>query len=72
MLGAQGKSLSSRLQMEHQQRKKILGGFFMGEALALYAGLIYYHRLGGIVGLSSFLIQRDKLPGLKLDKLQRF
>ncbi|ETN83262.1 hypothetical protein NECAME_07498 [Necator americanus] len=43
--------------------KIVPGGFFMGEALALYAGLTYYHRLGGIVGLSSFLIQRDKLPG---------
>ncbi|KAK6726242.1 hypothetical protein RB195_004517 [Necator americanus] len=43
--------------------KIILGGFSMGGALALYAGLTYHHKLGGIVGLSSFLIQRDKLPG---------
>ncbi|EYC12872.1 hypothetical protein Y032_0045g1132 [Ancylostoma ceylanicum] len=44
--------------------KIILGGFSMGGALALYAGLTYPHKLGGIVGLSSFLIQRDKLPGV--------
>ncbi|KAK5964388.1 hypothetical protein GCK32_011482 [Trichostrongylus colubriformis] len=43
--------------------KIILGGFSMGGALALYAGLTYPHKLAGIVGLSSFLIQRDKLPG---------
>lgn len=36
----------------------------MGGALALYAGLTYPHKLGGIIGLSSFLIQRDKLPGV--------
>ncbi|KJH52383.1 putative acyl-protein thioesterase 1 [Dictyocaulus viviparus] len=43
--------------------KIILGGFSMGGALALYAGLTYPYKLGGIIGLSSFLIQRDKLPG---------
>ncbi|KAE9418617.1 hypothetical protein Angca_008013, partial [Angiostrongylus cantonensis] len=43
--------------------KIILGGFSMGGALALYAGLTYPRRIGGIIGLSSFLIQRDKLPG---------
>lgn len=41
----------------------ILGGFSMGGALALYAGLTYDKPLGGIIGLSSFLIQRSKLPG---------
>ncbi|PIO77141.1 acyl-protein thioesterase 1 family protein [Teladorsagia circumcincta] len=44
-------------------KKIILGGFSMGGALALYAGLTYPHKLAGIVGLSSFLIQKDKLPG---------
>ncbi|KAK6019009.1 acyl-protein thioesterase 1 domain protein, partial [Ostertagia ostertagi] len=42
--------------------KIMLGGFSMGGAVALYAGLTYPHKLAGIVGLSSFLVQRDKLP----------
>lgn len=36
----------------------------MGGALALYAGLTYDKPLAGIVGLSSFLVQRDKIPGV--------
>ncbi|EGT54137.1 hypothetical protein CAEBREN_19431 [Caenorhabditis brenneri] len=40
-----------------------VGGFSMGGALAIYAGLTYPQTLGGIVGLSSFFLQRDKLPG---------
>lgn len=46
----------------------MLGGFSMGGALALYAGLIYDKPLAGIIGLSSFLIQRTKLPGVSLLK----
>lgn len=38
----------------------------MGGALALYAGLIYDKPLAGIIGLSSFLVQRTKLPGVIL------
>lgn len=41
-----------------------LGGFSMGGALAIYAGLTYNKPLAGILGLSSFLLQRDKLPGV--------
>nr|CRZ23568.1 BMA-ATH-1, isoform a [Brugia malayi] len=41
----------------------MVGGFSMGGALALYAGLIYDKPLAGIIGLSSFLVQRTKLPG---------
>ncbi|KAL3998947.1 Acyl-protein thioesterase 1 domain protein [Acanthocheilonema viteae] len=41
----------------------MVGGFSMGGALALYAGLIYDKPLAGIIGLSSFLVQRKKLPG---------
>ncbi|EGT49334.1 hypothetical protein CAEBREN_17167 [Caenorhabditis brenneri] len=41
-----------------------VGGFSMGGALAIYAGLTYPQTLGGIVGLSSFFLQRDKLPGV--------
>ncbi|KAK6027168.1 acyl-protein thioesterase 1 domain protein [Ostertagia ostertagi] len=39
-----------------------LGDFSMGGAVALYAGLTYPHKLARTVGLSSFLVQRDKLP----------
>ncbi|KAK6009916.1 acyl-protein thioesterase 1 domain protein [Ostertagia ostertagi] len=42
--------------------KTMLGGFSMGGAVVLYAGLTYPHKLAEIVGLSSFLVQRDKLP----------
>ncbi|CAJ0575564.1 unnamed protein product, partial [Mesorhabditis spiculigera] len=41
----------------------VLGGFSMGGALALYAGITYPQKLAGIVSLSGFLIQRSKLPG---------
>uniref|UniRef100_A0A915Q0X6 Transmembrane 9 superfamily member n=1 Tax=Setaria digitata TaxID=48799 RepID=A0A915Q0X6_9BILA len=41
----------------------MVGGFSMGGALALYSGLIYDKPLAGIIGLSSFLVQRTKLPG---------
>jgi lysophospholipase-2 len=41
----------------------ILGGFSMGGALAVYAGLTFDKNLGGIIGLSSFLLQREKIPG---------
>uniref|UniRef100_A0A914E1K2 palmitoyl-protein hydrolase n=1 Tax=Acrobeloides nanus TaxID=290746 RepID=A0A914E1K2_9BILA len=44
-------------------KRIVLGGFSMGGALALYAGLTYKEPLGAIVGLSSFLLQRNKLPG---------
>lgn len=48
----------------------IIGGFSMGGALALYAGITYPKKLGGIVGLSSFLLQRDKIPGSHTANLQ--
>uniref|UniRef100_A0A183DX02 palmitoyl-protein hydrolase n=1 Tax=Gongylonema pulchrum TaxID=637853 RepID=A0A183DX02_9BILA len=41
----------------------MLGGFSMGGALALYAGITYDKPLAGIIALSSFLVQRTKLPG---------
>jgi predicted esterase len=44
-------------------KRIILGGFSMGGALAIYAALTYKEPLGGVVGLSSFLLQRTKLPG---------
>lgn len=42
----------------------VLGGFSMGGALALYAGLTYHRPLGCIVSFSGFLLQRNKLPGV--------
>ncbi|TKR96752.1 hypothetical protein L596_010728 [Steinernema carpocapsae] len=50
--------------------KIILGGFSMGGALAIYAGLTCKHKLAAIVGLSSFLLQRSKLPGSHTANLQ--
>ncbi|CAJ0930354.1 unnamed protein product, partial [Mesorhabditis belari] len=50
--------------------KIILGGFSMGGALALYAGLTYPQKLAGIVGLSSFLVQRNKIPGSHVANLE--
>ncbi|CEF64367.1 Phospholipase/carboxylesterase/thioesterase domain-containing protein [Strongyloides ratti] len=38
----------------------IVGGFSMGGALAIYAGLTYDKPLGGIIGLSTFLCQRNQ------------
>lgn len=43
----------------------IIGGCSMGGALALYAGLTYDKPLAGIVCLSGFLIQREKLSGVR-------
>uniref|UniRef100_A0A0N5AL58 palmitoyl-protein hydrolase n=1 Tax=Syphacia muris TaxID=451379 RepID=A0A0N5AL58_9BILA len=40
--------------------KIVVGGFSMGGALALYAGLTYDKPLAGILGLSSFLIRKDR------------
>ncbi|CAI4225822.1 unnamed protein product [Auanema sp. JU1783] len=55
--------INSEIEKGVPSEKIILGGFSMGGALALYAGLTYPRKLAGIVGLSSFLIQRTKLPG---------
>uniref|UniRef100_A0A0N4ZYH3 palmitoyl-protein hydrolase n=1 Tax=Parastrongyloides trichosuri TaxID=131310 RepID=A0A0N4ZYH3_PARTI len=41
--------------------KIVVGGFSMGGALAIYAGLTFTKPLGGIIGLSTFLCQRDKI-----------
>lgn len=38
--------------------------FALGGALAIYAALTYKEPLAGVVGLSSFLLQRAKLPGV--------
>ncbi|KAI6207967.1 Abhydrolase-2 domain-containing protein [Aphelenchoides besseyi] len=38
-----------------------VGGFSMGGALAIHAALTYPERIGSVVGLSSFLLQRDAI-----------
>jgi phospholipase/carboxylesterase len=40
----------------------ILAGFSQGGAIALYAGLRHAERLAGILALSTYLVQADKLP----------
>jgi phospholipase/carboxylesterase len=43
-------------------RSIVLAGFSQGGAMALYSGLRYPERLGGIIGLSTYLPLRDSLP----------
>jgi phospholipase/carboxylesterase len=40
----------------------VLAGFSQGGAIALYAGLRHAERLAGILALSTYLVQPDKLP----------
>jgi phospholipase/carboxylesterase len=40
----------------------VLAGFSQGGAVALYAGLRHAERLAGILALSTYLVQADKLP----------
>lgn len=40
----------------------VLAGFSQGGAIALYAGLRHAERLAGILALSTYLVQQDKLP----------
>jgi phospholipase/carboxylesterase len=40
----------------------VLAGFSQGGAIALYAGLRHAERLAGILALSTYLVQVDKLP----------
>jgi len=44
-------------------KKIVIGGFSMGGALALHAALTLPVQLGAVVGLSSFLLQRDAVAG---------
>ena len=45
-----------------QSTDLIVGGFSQGGAMSIYAGLRYDGRLGGIVGLSCYLLLRDEYP----------
>jgi lysophospholipase-2 len=40
-------------------KKIVIGGFSMGGALAIHCSLTYPAEIGLVVGLSSFLLQRD-------------
>jgi phospholipase/carboxylesterase len=40
----------------------VLAGFSQGGAIALYAGLRHAERLAGILALSTYLVQADRLP----------
>jgi phospholipase/carboxylesterase len=40
----------------------VLAGFSQGGAIALYGGLRHAERLAGILALSTYLVQADKLP----------
>ncbi|KZL83917.1 phospholipase carboxylesterase [Colletotrichum incanum] len=41
----------------------VLGGFSQGGAMAIFSGLTGKHRIGGIVGLSCWLLLSDKFAG---------
>lgn len=41
----------------------IVGGFSMGGALALHAGLTYSKPIGAMVIMSGYLLQRSQIPG---------
>ncbi|KAK1656194.1 phospholipase/Carboxylesterase [Colletotrichum phormii] len=42
----------------------VLGGFSQGGAMAIFSGLTGKHRIGGIVGLSCWLLLSNKFAGL--------
>lgn len=42
----------------------ILGGFSQGGAMSLFTGLTTPHRLGGVFGLSCYLVLGDKIKEL--------
>jgi predicted esterase len=39
----------------------MIGGFSQGGSLALYMGLTYEKQLAGIIGMSTFIYQHEKL-----------
>ena len=42
-------------------RRVILAGFSQGGAIALYAGVRHAERLGGVIGLSTYLVGFDRV-----------
>ena len=49
------------------EKRIIVGGFSQGHAIALLTGLIsrYSGRLGGLFGLSGYLLLSDRIPALR-------
>lgn len=45
----------------------VLGGFSQGGAMALVSGLTSPHKLGGVFGLSCYLLLKDKLLAMITD-----
>jgi predicted esterase len=45
----------------------ILGGFSQGGAMSLFSGLTAPSRLGGIVGLSCYMLLSDKIKDLTVE-----
>jgi predicted esterase len=45
----------------------VVGGFSQGGAMSLYSGLTAPKKLGGIVGLSCYLLLKDKIKDLAIE-----
>ncbi|CUS09365.1 unnamed protein product [Tuber aestivum] len=67
ILGSSGKIqaiIQEQIDKGISSERIILGGFSQGGALALVAGLTSKHKLGGIVGLSTWLPLNQKIESL--------
>jgi predicted esterase len=42
----------------------VIGGFSQGGAMAIFTGVTSRHHLGGVFGLSCYLLLQDKIKGL--------
>lgn len=63
--------IDDQIQSGIESSKIILAGFSQGGALALHAGLRYPKRLGGIIGLSTYLpvadlLEKERHPANKM------
>ncbi|KHN83834.1 Acyl-protein thioesterase 1 [Toxocara canis] len=63
VIHAKSKHTATEIRSGIPSERIVIGGFSMGGALALYAGFTYDKPLAGIIGLSSFLVQKSKVPG---------
>ena len=52
-------------------RRIMLGGFSQGAAMAIYTGLQYPHRLGGIVALSGYLCDLNLVSNIKDNEMKK-
>ena len=53
-------------------KKIVVGGFSMGGALAIHSALTYPQRIGAVVALSGFLLQRDAIKAASLCLAKHF